>query len=1128
MARKIFTAVFASFFLNILLINNVLATDSALSRGLWYKLSVDHTGMYSLSYAELASMGVDVNNIDPRNIKIYHNGGGVLPVLNSAQRPSDLVEIPILIYGESDGHFNDGDLIVFYARGPVVWKYNALKGYYEHQNNPYSDYSSVFLTIGENKGKRIETDSKPTGSTVEVNDFLDGACYDREEVNLINAGCTWYFDRFDITLSRSYAFTFDNVVTTKKAMMMSEIASRNFSPTTFKFTLGSTLIASLKPNTMSSTTSAYAQSVSTEVKQFDVQSSTFDITATYERSSTSSVAWLNYISVNAWRRLAMSGDVMAFRNPQCTDPAAIYEYKLTNAGGSTQVWNVTNPTEPRKVEASISASTLSFNAKGERNSEYIAFNGNSFSKATFAGTVANQNLHAMKDVDYLIITHSDFASQAERLKNIHSQIDSLVVEIVELQQIYNEFSCGSQDITGIRDFVKYLHDNNTGEHQLKYVLLLGDASYAYKKPEVCFIPSYESKASCSINNSMVTDDFYVSLDPNEGDMESKSVIDLAIGRMPVSTIEQATIAIDKIEQFLEKDEKTMNKWRNVITLVCDDEERGGVFLKYSENIANSLQKWGGGDMVVDKIYLDAYEQIATASGQRCPEVNEAITNRIENGTLIFNYIGHGGEIGLSDERILTMDDIKSWKNIPMLPVFITATCEFSRFDDHTRNSAGELVYQIPTGGAINMVTTTRATQSTTNQAIETRFYDSFFKMYGGEYQRIGDIFKDAKQSDEKMVKYYTLFGDPALRIAYPKNNVVLTKLNGKEIGIQPLDTLKALSTIELEGEVRDNFNCLMDDFNGIVEITVFDKENTYTTHGDHGYEPEDFNLRDSKVFIGKTTVENGIFKSKFTLPKDIKYNYGNSLISMYATDYQTDANGSNSDIIIGGYDENVIPDEDGPEVRLFIDDTLFVSGGITNENPVLIAKIRDPKGINTSGAGIGHDIIATLTGATEKSYNLNNYYDAPLSLDEFGNLTYRLYSLNNGQHNLKLRVWDIFNNSTTVSIDFTVVKSGDGTLAVENLINVPNPMVNETEIMFEHNQKGPIDVRVRIFNINGQLVRTIEEWRDGESMRVAPIVWDGTSDCGAAMPSGIYIYNVTVSNDKNETASGFSKLVIAR
>jgi len=1116
-----------SFFINILLINNVIASNSVLSSGVWYKMSVTNTGMYSISYQELVDMGVDVANVNPRNIKLYHNGGGVLPLVNKETKYDDLVEIPILIKGENDGSFDQNDLIIFYARGPVTWQYDQYNSFYEHVKNPYSDYSYVFLTVGDTPGKRIETEEKTSGSTEIVNVFLDGKVHEKDEVNLNNMGATWYFDRFDITLTRTYPFDFENVVKERKAKIRSEVATRNMAAASYKFSVGGNVVTNISLSAMSSGSLkySYAQTSTTNVKSFDPKSDDLTLTITFSRSGSSSVGWLDYVEMNAWRKLSLAGDVMAFRNPECDDASKTYEFQISNVTSSTQVWNVKNPVEPKKIDVAFNASKLSFSMTGDLNNEFVAFNGNSFAKTTFVGIVNNQNLHALKDIDYLIIAHPKFVSHAKRLKEIHSRLDDLKIEIVEPQLIYNEFSCGALDIAGIRNFVKMLYENGDDVHKLKYVLLFGDASYAYKNEEVCFIPTYESKVSCKVTDCIVTDDFYVCFDPDEGDMEIGSIIDLPIGRMVVSTEEQATAVLDKLEAFIAKNEETMNKWRNVMTISCDDELDGGSFMKNAELVADSISRWGG-DMIIDKIYLDAYNQIATASGQRCPEANEAITNRIENGTLMFFYTGHGGEVGLAEERILTNEDINSWKNIPMLPIFLTATCEFSRFDDHTRTAAGEYVFLNPQGGAINMITTARTTQGPQSMDLVKRFFRSVFKMYNGEYQCVGDVFKAAKQDARKNTKAYALFGDPALRIAYPKNNVILTKLNGTNVHDEQIDTLKALSYIELEGEVRDNFGCVMNDFDGFVYVSVYDKLNTIYTKGDHGFTPQSFEIRNSMIFNGKTIVENGQFKIGFTVPKDIKYNYGEGLISMYATDYQTDANGSFSEIIVGGYDETVTPDSIGPEVFVYIDDTLFVDGGITNENPFIIAKIRDEAGINTSGAGIGHDIMAVLSGATNKSYNLNNYYEAPLEINEFGELTYRLYNLNEGEHNLRLRVWDIFNNSTTVSVNFRVVKSK--TFTVENLINVPNPMSNETRIMFEHNQSGEIKVLVRIFNVSGQLVKTIEESRYGDSMRIDPIVWDGTNDNGCPLPSGIYIYNVTISNSENEKASGFSKLVITR
>lgn len=1129
--RMIYLRLFLSLFVIFFAASaTVAAENSVLSNGVWYKMAVSSTGMYRLTYSDLASMGINVSEINPKNIRIYHNGGGVLPKINKDYYPDDLYEIPILVSGEDDGVFDNNDYIVFYARGPVVWKYHQALGYYGHVKNPYTDNTYVFLTVGDEQGRRIQAEAVPQGNAVgPVTDFIDYKVIDVDEVNINNMGCTWFFDKFDLTLQRDYEFAFSNLNTSKNAKISVSMASKNASTASMTLKYNNTTLYT-KTFEKESTTN-YARWDTACKRSFVVSGSPIKITANYSRSATSSVAWMDYISINVWRNLIMSGDVMAFRNPECGRVGAVYEYRLQNVSDRVSVWNVTDPINPTVLNTSLSSSVMTFKVHGDVDNQFVAFNGNSFNTPRFVEQVANQNLHAMRDVDYLIITHPKFQSQAERLKEIHSHLDTLRIEIVQPQYIYNEFSCGAMDVAGIRNFIKMLYNNKEDGRGLQYVLLLGDASYAYKNPDVCFIPTWESFNSCYIG-SIVTDDFYVCMDDNEGNMETSSIspgasmIDIPIGRMPVSTPEMAKDVIDKIEAYLGKNSMAMNSWRNVVTLMCDDES--SEFISNSEFIANNIPAWGG-DVIVDKIYLDAYNQVATASGQRCPEINEAITNRMERGTLVFNYNGHGGEIGLGDERILTIDDVLSWQNMPMFPLFVTATCEFGRHDDHTRTSAGELTFTSKRGGAISMITTSRITGGSAE--LLKRTYRRMFRMQNGEYPTLGEIFFATKQDATSNTKVFVLFGDPALRLAYPKYNVVLKKINGKPVShandtICMNDTLKALSVIELRGELQNNYGELMSDFNGVVRVSVYDKENTYLTKGDNGYTQFDFKLRNSLLFDGKAKVESGEFAIEFTVPKDINYAYGKGLISFYATDYQVDANGMYGNVMVGGYNEMALPDEEGPDARIFIDDTLFVSGGITNENPVLYAILKDEHGINTTGAGIGHDITATLSGATNRSYNLNAYYENNEDSDNGGIIVYRMYGLNEGKHHLHFRVWDIYNNSTNVSLDFTVVKSGN--LTVENVYNKPNPMTGYTNFCFEHNQKGHMDVLINIYNLNGQLVKTIKDSRYGTSTRIDPIVWDGTSDNGALLPSGIYIYNVTVTNSNNEKQTGYSKLVISR
>ena len=833
---------------------SVKADDSALISGTWYKMEISETGMYKLTYADLASMGVDVANITPKNIRIFHNGGGVLPKINKLYYPDDLYEIPIFVAGEDDGVFNQNDYVVFYARGPVTWKYYSGKKYFCHEKNPYTDYTYAFLTIGDEPGRRIQTETTPQGDvTATVTDFLDYQVIDVDETNINNMGCTWFFDKFDLTLQRDYEFTFSNLNTAKDARIKVSMASKNASSASMVLKYNNSVLYS--KSFENATTFFYARWDTLCNKTFTATSSQIKISAQYARAATSSVAWMDYIALNAWRHLIMTGNVMQFRNPECNDANAVYEYRIQSASNALKVWNVTDPINPTVLNTSVTSSVLKFRVNGNQNNQFVAFDGNSFYTPTFVGTVANQNLHAMRDVDYLIITHPRFQAQAERLKEIHSHLDDLVIEIVQPQYIYNEFSCGAQDIAGIRNFIKMLYNNGSEEHRLKYVLLFGDASYDYKNSDECLIPTWESFNSCSISTSPVTDDFYVCMGDNEGNMEASddtygSIIDIPIARMPVATTEEADIVIDKIEAYIGKNSVVMNNWRNVVTLMCDDESSD--FINTAENLARIIPA-AGGDVIIDKIYLDAYNQIATASGQRCPEINEAISNRIERGTLVFNYHGHGGEIGLGDERILTIDDINSWQNLPLLPLFVTATCEFSRFDDHTRTSAGEIVYTSKRGGAIAMITTARTTSQ--SAPLLERTYRNMFQMHDGEYKTMGEIFYSTKQDRSKSTKVFVLFGDPALRLAYPKNNVVLTHLNGKPVSTDN-DTLKALSTIELRGEVRDNFGEVMTDFNGVVRVSVYDKENTYRTKGDKGSPVINFNLRNSLLFDGNAVVES--------------------------------------------------------------------------------------------------------------------------------------------------------------------------------------------------------------------------------------------------------------------------------
>ena len=1120
------------------------ATRSAMASGKWYKIGLPETGIYKLTASDLTELGVDVANIDPRQIRIYHNGGGVLPEMNANERPDDLVEVPIYVAGESDGHFDNNDYILFYGHGPVCWKLETNRVAYTHVQNPYDDYAYAFVVVDLGQGKRITEATAPSGDANEiVNQFLDYQVHEKDQYNLNRMGRTYYGDKMELTSSQSFDYSFPNLVTTRPCIVKTALAGRNFQPANFTVLVNNVerAVYSIETTT-SSTDKPYGYDVGGWISALS-SNETVNITLKHNShgSTTTSEGYVDYILVNAWRQLKLTGGQMCFRNPEAYVISKTYEYRLAGASQQTQVWDVSNPRNPAIVKGQLNGSSFNFKIVGNRDNEFVAFNGSEFRSAKVLGKVDNQNLHGVRDVDFVILTYEGFMEQAERLKAFHNRLDpDLNVYITTPEKVYNEFSCGAKDVSAIRDFCRMLYLDSTPGRKIKYLLLLGDCSYDYKNRDgvVDFVPSYESVMSLKPTETFVTDDYFGFMDGSEGDI-SHSLADIGVGRFPVQTLEQAAQMVDKIERYAAKDETTMRPWRNTVTFFTDDE---GGFVRNAETLAARLKNVGGEGVVVDKIYLDAYSQISAPGGEIAPDVNAAINSRMEKGTLVLHYIGHGGEVQLSEEKILQRKDVDSWRNAPMYPLMITGTCEFSRYDDHVRTSLGEYSFLNQYGGMIAMFTTSRLTYGDHNQAFAEGVYNNLFRISGGEHYRLGDVYRMGKTSGGLAEKRFVFFGDPALRLAYPKWTVETVSINGHYPGYDldsivindstwqtyPIyhDTIGALQPVEIEGIVKDLDGNVASSFNGVVSVIVYDKESELTTHGT-ACDSIEFKLRNSMIFNGKAEAVNGRFKINFIVPRDIAYRYGQGLINYYATDYDIDANGSCDTFIIGGFYDEAIEDVEGPEVKLFIDDTLFVDGGLTGQNPLLLAFIEDESGINTTGAGIGHDIMATLTGPSKNAYCLNDYFVAELDQPGKGTITYKLQDLADGEYTLTLKVWDIYNNSGTATVSFTVVNNIG--MVIENAFNAPNPVTDETNFVFDHNQVGNnVKVDIHIFDIMGRWVTTLSETVSGTSARITPIRWNGRGANGADLRNGIYVYRIVATNDNGETATLVSKLVLSK
>ncbi|WP_430929131.1 type IX secretion system sortase PorU [Polaribacter marinivivus] len=1124
------------FLLFLLILSSQIAisqNNSVLSSGTWFKFSVDTTGVFKIDRNLLQSIGISTSGLNPRKIHIYGNGGQLLPELNSAFRYDDLQENAIYIEGETDGSFDANDFILFYAKGPHDWVVDSTNETATHRQNIYSDKAYYFITVNETDGKRIQAKTVNNNTaTATISIFDDFTFIEKEEKSILAAGTQWFYNEdFNITNTQEFNIPFPNAVSGEELEVSVRGVTNSVVNSSMAVQLNSQDIFTINyPGiNASSLTKAIALERSAKVTN---SSENLAISITYDNNGNPSAsAFLDYVEVVGKKNLRYSDFQFSFRSFQQANATGTIAYQIQNGANAFQVWDVTEHINPKQIVNEDSGSNFTFKDNAGELREYIILDQNDFyiPETIQNSRVENQNLHALQDINYIIITNDEISSQAQRLADYHQNNSNLTTKVVLIDEIYNEFSSGSKDITGVRDFIKYIYDSNTTpDKKLQYVCFFGDASYDYKdriEANNNIVPVKLSTISFNLASSYVTDDFFVMLDADEGIMSTSHTIDVVSSRIPVSTVSEATDVIDKILSYYSKE--AIGDWRNTITLLADDIDVAGeeVIEQGVESIADEI-KANKPIFNINKIYADAFVQENSAGGERYPEVNKAITNAVEKGTLVFDYFGHGGEDGFASERFLDKEQIQGFNNANTLPLLITVTCDFSRFDNPNRITAGELNFKNKNGGSASMITTTREVFISTGQRFNEQLIRVLFGFNNEDYT-IAEALAVAKNqfsSSQKFFIYY--FGDPAMKLAIPEPNVRITKMNDKDI-TQSLDTIKALSKIKFEGVVTDNSNNILPNFNGTLSTTIFDKTIDKQTLDNDGFGVVmTFDTQDSKLFRGKSTIENGAFSFDFIVPKDIKIAYGKGKISFYAENGEIDKAGANFDIVVGGINQNAPEDNIGPEIGLFMNDESFIDGGNTNASPNLIATFSDASGINTSITAVDHDIIAILDGDTSNPIVLNDFYQTELNDFTKGKVVYKFQDLEVGPHTLTLKAWDTYNNSSETTLNFVVVS--DTILNLENVLNYPNPFVNYTEFWFNHNKPNePLEVQVQIFTVSGKLVKTINQNIQTTGNLSREIVWNGLDDFGNKIGKGVYVYKLKVkSTTSNLVSEKYEKLVI--
>ncbi|WP_329804559.1 type IX secretion system sortase PorU [Flavobacterium facile] len=1136
-------------------INTVNAIqNSVLSNGSWNKFYVEKSGVYKLSKGFLQSIGVNVG-VDPRNIKIYGNGGRMLPLLNSIPYPNDLEENAIQFLGEDDGVFNDADFILFYAEGVDTWNEESLT-----HVNQFVDRSYYYVTTSGGSGKRIQAYIEPTAVPNLLLSNYDG--YQFHELDLVNAGKIgrrWFGESFNVEESQNFNFTLPNYVAGSAVNFFGDFAAVSFITTSFKVKANNVEIGNVLINAASGSSLGFENILNTS---FTPANNSISINIEYNNNGIpSSKGYLDYITLKYNAELKGYGKQFLFSNNLVKTNIGVGQFSISNATNINAVWEITDIYNITKLDNT--SSSIQFKLPLGQSRKFIAVDfSDTYSPLRDADTnVANQNLKGtifknnqgvFQDIDYLIVTPTYLVAQAESLANFHRNNSNMNVKVVTLPAIYNEFGGGKQDVAAIRNFVKYVYSNaSSTANRVKYLNLFGDASYDFKdriRNNTNVVPIFHgfypsqslnpnNSSNFSLFASFMSDDFFTLMDNNEGDLQaSADLMDLAVGRMIVNNNVQAAEMVNKVYEYY--DEKSYKRWRNNLVYYADDPNpflSGDWFLQKDLNELADQVTAANPFFNTNKIFTDAYTQQVNAGGPRYPQAKKAFIDAIELGALVLNYYGHGNEESFAVERIFEKADAQVLNNRYKYPLFITITCEFTRFDDPNRPTGGEYMYWNKAGGAISLLATTRQIGQSLGIQLNEEIYANLFTMENNSYLSIAESLRRSKIAvggSNKRVVFYV--GDPALKLAIPRPKVVLTKVNGEDINATTL-SLQALSLATLTGEVLDENNVLIANYNGDLAVQVYDKNlNRLTLDNDNVSLPPynqpklNFVTLGEVIYRGNASVVNGKFEFSFIVPQDIQIPVGNARVSFYAkrdNSILQDQTGYNTQIKVGGVNFAAPTDTTPPKLKLYMNDTNFVSGGITNESPIFLAFLEDENGINTA-SGIGHDIVAVLDGDENNPYILNDYYETETDNYKKGKVTYPYRDLAPGLHTILFKAWDVYNNLITSEIQFIVIGNGD--LELKNVLNYPNPFVSYTEFWFNHNRPfEPLEVQVQILTITGKLVKTINQTIVNEGFNSRDIKWDGKDDFGDRIGKGVYVYKLTVkSSTTGKKTEKIEKLVI--
>jgi hypothetical protein len=1104
--------------------------DSPLAQGEWYRIEVSDTstGMYKLDYNYFHNLNISVSNIN--SIRLYGNGGLAIPDDNTSPRPNTLLEIPRLVVDQnSNGIFDPDDYVVFYGRGVRGWHYNG-GNIFQHYINPFTEKNYYFFTVTQGRGKQMDTLSASAVSPTALQpvSFQEKIFREDELYNLQSSGRLWVGKEFigadAVTYNNSlpglvatspitYRFNFfhrsatsDNLDTFENGQHLGSIA------------MGSTPMGTYDYNyaTEHSFSATHTGGVPNDMSSVKIQ-----VTSNNKDAYT----WLDWMEIYYQRRFEAVNDALIFTSP---DFEGLVQYDISNFSSDIRAFDVTdhsNVKELKYYSADSTVCTIQLQQTGGSVREIAVVGKTGFKIPATTTKIENTvNLHnALSQYDFIIISPPEFLSEANRLKSHRESHDSLRTLVVDINQIYSEFSGGIPDILAIREFLRYTQTNWQSPVP-QYVLLFGWGYFDYKNissNQRNWIPPYETEESLDkTNTSYTTDDEFVILD------SLNSIYSLAIGRLPARSVQEASVLVNKIISY--ETTAPVDQWRNSFTFVADDgitsaaedPDDGTMFTDPTEalaesNAAKSYEK--------KKIYIVEYPTVNSALGRRKPNANIAIDDAINQGTLFTNFIGHGNSQVWAHEWIFTQEgDLPKLSNRDRLTFVVAAACEVSLYDDPTILSMGEQLVTMEQGGAIGTFGAARKVYNTPNVALNTSFFSYLLtKDSTGRNLRLGTAVQLAKSdnSDAMNTQKFCLFGDPTLRLLMPKNIVSIDSVNGRSTS--SIVAMKSLAHVPIQGAMKLDNGTPMTSFQGKGTLQVFDSQRE--VHIVEGIGDFRFKENGSLLYRGGVSITSGKFETTIPIPKDVTF--GNqSRISIYAWNDATDGAGYTENVMINGIDSTAAIDTTGPQISIYLNDLDFRPGDVVKSDPTLIVLLHDESGINTSTVGVGHQLSATISNP-DRTFDLSNNYQSDSVTYKKGKVTYPLHDLSDGKYTLQIKAWDIYNNSSTAETYFEVSVADD--LTMLNVVNYPNPFSNSTTFTFQRTGIDPIDVEIRIFSIAGRLIgkMTVQNITD----RSVRIPWDGRDHDGDRLANGIYLYKLIArSQNGQHTSETIGKLAVVR